>query len=215
MKKNPSYHHPDLRSALFAAARIELREYGPAFASLRRIAARAGVSHTAPYRHFENKDGLLGAMGWEGQAEFTSRLRRVRESVSGSAGDRLFRLGQEYLEFAGDSPEVFLLMFSETGIRAMGSHFPPDFMACVEKYDSFSVLETTVKECQAERLLDPRTDSGVLAMLIWSMIHGFALIEREGLAKHMGESRGYDLPSMRRSVLGALRGLIEAAARAP
>jgi AcrR family transcriptional regulator len=159
MKKTAAYHHPDLRSALFAAALlaaalIELREYGAAFASLRRIAARAGVSHAAPYRHFRNKDGLLAAMGWEGQAEFTSRMQRARESVSGSAINRLFRLGQAYLDFAGDNPEVFLLMFSETGMRAMKSHLPPDLKTSPEKYDSFSILETTVKECQAESLID-------------------------------------------------------------
>ena len=30
--------------------------------SLRRIAAACGVSHTAPYKHFQNKDDMLAAI---------------------------------------------------------------------------------------------------------------------------------------------------------
>ncbi|MBP8919352.1 MAG: TetR family transcriptional regulator, partial [Micropruina sp.] len=45
-----AYHHGDLRAALVASA-IEMLEGGEAY-SMRAVARRAGVSPTAPYRHF-------------------------------------------------------------------------------------------------------------------------------------------------------------------
>ena len=208
-KKNreDTYHRKDLKRTLMRAVRAELREYGAAMASLRRIAARAGVSHAAPYRHFKSKDGLLAALCWEGQADFTSRLRKAREGGT-SAADRLFRLGTAYLEFAKSEPEVFQLMFSETGHRAMGSNSPEDIESSFADYDSFAVLENAVKECQSEGILDPGENSGALAMMIWSFVHGFAFIQREGFAENMGGTRGLSGEATERLVLGVFRGLI-------
>src|SRR5688500_14140574 len=52
------YHHGDLPAALLAAAAAEIAEVGPAAMSLRKVAGRAGVSHTAAAHHFGDKRGL-------------------------------------------------------------------------------------------------------------------------------------------------------------
>ena len=202
-----TYHRKDLKRTLLRAVRAELREFGADFVSLRRISARAGVSHGAPYRHFKGKDGMLAALCWEGQAEFTAFLRLARKGGKLPA-DRLFRLGSAYLEFAGKNPEVFRLMFSETGKRVMSAHHPDDALKSRSEYDSFEVLESTVKECQSSGILDPREDSGALAMLIWSFIHGLAHLRREGFVSSMGASRGLDGETTEQLVMRAFRGLI-------
>jgi AcrR family transcriptional regulator len=202
-----AYHRKDLKRTLMRAVRAELREFGADSVSLRRIAARAGVSHAAPYRHYKGKDGILAALCWEGQAEFTACLRQAREAGR-SPADGLFRLGTAYLEFAGRNPDVFALMFSETGKRVMGAHHPEDATKPPSDYDSFEVLEATVRECQSAEVLDPGEHSGALAMLIWSFIHGFAHIRREGFASHLGATRGLDGETTERLVMRAFRGLI-------
>ena len=61
------YHHGDLRRALLDAAMALIEENGgPHGWSLREAARRAGVSPGAPYRHFEDKQALLVALGVEG-----------------------------------------------------------------------------------------------------------------------------------------------------
>jgi len=61
-----TYHHGALADAVRAAA-IELVERdGPAGLSMREVARKAGVSHTAPKHHFGSKQGLLTTLAIEG-----------------------------------------------------------------------------------------------------------------------------------------------------
>ena len=63
MRRPNPYHHGHLRETLLQAAIELIPELGPAGFTLREVARRAGVSHNAPYRHFEDKEELLAAVG--------------------------------------------------------------------------------------------------------------------------------------------------------
>ena len=52
----------NLRSRLVIAGLSELEKHGAADFSLRRVAKEAGVSCAAPYRHFKDKDELIGSV---------------------------------------------------------------------------------------------------------------------------------------------------------
>ncbi|NBS67250.1 MAG: TetR/AcrR family transcriptional regulator, partial [Betaproteobacteria bacterium] len=57
--KPTSYHHGNLREALLEAGLELLRKDGAESLGLRELARQAGVSRTAPYRHFESKEALI------------------------------------------------------------------------------------------------------------------------------------------------------------
>src|ERR671933_271680 len=62
------YHHGDLRRALIDTALAMVTEEGAWNFTLREVARRAGVSHAAPYNHFEDKLALLAevaALGFQ------------------------------------------------------------------------------------------------------------------------------------------------------
>ncbi|MCC2105214.1 MAG: helix-turn-helix transcriptional regulator, partial [Hyphomicrobiales bacterium] len=61
-----SYHHGDLRAALVAEGMRQLGGEGAGDLSLRGVARAVGVSATAVYRHFPDKDALLSAIAEEG-----------------------------------------------------------------------------------------------------------------------------------------------------
>lgn len=69
-----TYHHGDLRAACLRAARELLEEDGSAGLSLRAVARRAGVSATAPYRHFADRDALVSAVAAQGYRELAEHL---------------------------------------------------------------------------------------------------------------------------------------------
>jgi AcrR family transcriptional regulator len=189
-----SYHKIDLSRTLLDALRQELREHGPEDISLRRIAERAGVSHAAPYR--------------QGQAEFTSGLARAREGAPAVPAEKLFRLGFAYLDFARNNPEVFRLMFSAAGTRAMAANPPFDYAVAGARYDSFGVLLGTVGECQAAGALDPGEERMTLGLLIWSFVHGLAFISGEHLAGTPEKTAGLNPVAAETAAMKAFRSLV-------
>ena len=62
MTKEDTYHHKNLKEELIEAGITLVAKEGLEGFSLRKVAAVCGVSHTAPYSHFENKDVLLEEM---------------------------------------------------------------------------------------------------------------------------------------------------------
>src|SRR5688572_13586500 len=101
-KSKPSerYHHGDLRQALVDAVLVMVAERGDAGeVTLREVARRVGVSHNAPYRHFEDKDALLAAVATDGFHLLEAALRDARADVT-DAEERFVRTGLAYLAFA-------------------------------------------------------------------------------------------------------------------
>ncbi len=189
MPKKRSYHHPDLRQALLDGAVRLIREEGMREFSLRKLAKEVGVSHAAPYRHFENREAILATLMLEGHKRLRTSLLDARARRPGKAIDKLMAQGRAYLEFARKNPEYLSVMFSKEGMAAamsvgekLGGH--------QEDYDSFGVVEGTVKECQAEGSMDPRADAAALALLAWAEVHGLALLRNDGLIAGMSEMRG-------------------------
>ena len=103
-----SYHHGALRPALIAAARaLCSTRAAPTRSGLREAARRVGVSPTATYRHFRDKEALLAALAVEGFREFGAAL-----AASGRAPEPLSAMGAAYVDFALSRPGMFRLMFS-------------------------------------------------------------------------------------------------------
>ena len=104
------YHHGNLAAAALAAAEEEIARHGIAEASLRKVADRAGVSHTAVGKRFGDKAGLLAAVAAEG-------YRVLGEGLAAAAGD-MRAMGRAYVEFAVQRPALFSVMFQPTVYRA-------------------------------------------------------------------------------------------------
>ena len=60
-----AYHHGNLRFALIEAALDILDESGIDAVSIRQVAKRVGVAHSAPANHFKNKRALFTALAAE------------------------------------------------------------------------------------------------------------------------------------------------------
>ncbi|WP_299328373.1 TetR/AcrR family transcriptional regulator [Parasphingopyxis sp.] len=109
--KKQAYHHGDLRSALIATGLKLLETKAGGAIGLREVARETGVSATAVYRHFPDKDALMAALvdaGFE-------KLADAQEAAAAQhrKRDASFRaIGQAYVHFALAHPALFRLMTS-------------------------------------------------------------------------------------------------------
>src|SRR4051812_26098504 len=110
-RRKHSYHHGDLRRALLDAARVELHKVGVHELSLRSVARRAGVTHTAAYHHFADKDALLRRVAQEGFEKLDAAMAQEIEGAGADPVDRLVAAGRGYLAFAAADPQALRLMF--------------------------------------------------------------------------------------------------------
>jgi AcrR family transcriptional regulator len=176
-----TYRHGDLRAAGVEAAAALVEETGPGALSMREVARRTGVSHTAFYHHFPDKASLFAAVAEQGFAELT----RTMTAGAARADDPLARLhaiGVGYVTYALRHPGVFRLMFRPelTGIEGAG------VPAVVS--GSWELLRSTVQECQqAGFSKDEHLD--VLAILCWTSVHGLATLLLDGPLGPVGEGR--------------------------
>jgi AcrR family transcriptional regulator len=165
-KSRADYHHGDLRRALIETAVKTIAKHGADGLSLRRLAARAGVSPGAPYHHFSNRNELLASIAEEGFARLEAQLIAARDAAPHDASARLEALGLAYVTFAVSSPGYFQVMFhgdskssgpTEAGLRA------------------FHILRDAVVACQ-EAGQAPKEDATALVLVAWSAVHGFATL---------------------------------------
>ncbi|MBF9034109.1 TetR family transcriptional regulator [Rhodobacterales bacterium HKCCE2091] len=157
------YHHGDLRTALVVAGLEILETEGLTGLSLRAVAARVGVSHTAPKNHFAGFRGLCTAIATEG---FWRQSKAMRDDVGHAATgrDRLRAAISGYVRFALRSPALFELMFSTTLCD-------PEDPALAEAAGASRRILSGVADG-----LDRRegTESG--CMMLWSLAHGYATL---------------------------------------
>ena len=160
------YHHGDLRAALTAEARSLLEEQGPAL-SLRSVARRLGVSQTALYHHFADKDALLAAVATEGFRELERSTRAAR--LQDYPLDRRIRgLATGYVRFAEKQPELFKLMY---GSRRTNGTTDPALMQAATA--SFRALVDRITESVEEFHL-VHMEPVYAAMAFWALSLGLA-----------------------------------------
>src|SRR5687768_2506171 len=109
-KRADLYHHGDLRRALLEEALRTIQAHGVEHLTLRTVGDRLGVSRTALYRHFSDKQALLAAVGREGFRTLREALTEAWEQNGrGRAGFEA--MGRAYVHFAVTHPSHYRVMF--------------------------------------------------------------------------------------------------------
>lgn len=92
------YHHGDLRNTLIETGIELINEEGAGGFSLRKVAARCGVSHAAPYSHFKDVQQLMAAMADHVTEQFTFCLQASIEGQEDPMS-AMGELGTAYIAF--------------------------------------------------------------------------------------------------------------------
>ncbi|MFD9126582.1 TetR/AcrR family transcriptional regulator [Kitasatospora sp. NPDC059571] len=162
---NASYHHGDLRAACVRAARELLEEDGSAGLSLRAVARRAGVSPTAPYRHYADRDALVSAVAAEGYVELADHLAAAHPSPR--TPEDLAEVAVAYVRFALERPPMFRVMFAE-----------PCDPTNEERVAATAAIWEYVRGIVHG--VFPNSDPEALSTAVWAVVHGLAFLHLDG-----------------------------------
>ncbi len=163
------HHHGDLRNALIRAGIDILEDTGLSGLTLRKCAARAGVSHAAPAHHFDGVAGLKAAIAEEGFRLFRNYMLDARTNGPQDPLGRLNSIGRGYVRFGVDNPALFGLIFSFDWVTSV-QHGLQD--------DSARAYQVLRDSCAP--FVAPGEDPFVLETQVWSLIHGFTTLYLSG-----------------------------------
>ena len=195
------YHHGDLRGALIHTALGMVAEEGAWDFTLREVARRAGVSHMAPYNHFEDKAALLAevaALGFEALRQaLEAAARRRPRSARLAFGD----IAAAYVRFGVEHPAHYRLMFSAD--LAQKARYPAlgaaNAAAC-------SVLTGPLERGQASGPAQ-RLAIRDQALAAWSLVHGLTILLIDQRVSFLGVSTGEAEEYARRAGMALFEGL--------
>jgi len=129
--------------------------------SLRNVAQRVGVSATAAYRHFANKEEMLAEVAAYGLTGLEEALR-VADRRETDPLEALVAQGVAYVRYALSHPGIYRLMF---GTERLNRYEVLDQAG----QGTFQVLQRRIAEiCRP----DVQIEDAILGC--WSLVHGLA-----------------------------------------
>ena len=158
-----------LRDTILRTAVEHVAEHGPDSLSFRKLASDAGVSHQAPYHHFEDRRGVFRAIALEGFTLLSEALR----ATGGSTEDASEGMLEAYVGFALDHPGHFRVMFRSDLCEMEDA---PELHKVADA--TFDVL---LDQVRAE--LGPKAsikDIRARTTAKWALAHGLATLMIEG-----------------------------------
>jgi AcrR family transcriptional regulator len=170
------YHHGDLGAALIAKARELVAVQGAEQVSMREVAAKVGVSPSAVYHHFPDRDSLLAEVGKVIFDEIAASQILAMKPFLGSSviaiRKRFRALGLAYFEYAQSNPNLFRLCF--------GPLCQTDHESGKTSNQAWQMLVAGLDEMASVGLIAAgiRPD---IEILVWSAIHGYSMLVLDGL----------------------------------
>ena len=178
LKPRGTYHHGNLEAALIAAATAMVRANGAEHLSLRAVATEVGVSPSAAYHYYPDKDSLISGVGkelFEKLADLQVAALSQFPGKSAKAARARFRaLGRAYFDWASSEPNLFRLMFggfcsidfAEAQIKRKESRAWNLLSACLDDLQECGDIKKNVR---------PYGE-----ILSWSAVHGATALIVEG-----------------------------------
>lgn len=181
--KNETYHHPGLKQELINNGLLLLNKEGIENFSLRKVARMCGVSHTAPYKHFEDKDALINEIVSEVWKDFYSALSEAANAYPDNPPLQIVEIGKAYVKFMVENPEYLKFMFLSDNLV--------DIKIRENKFCGFEGSAFEIFKISAERYFKAiNLDKNLYlekTLSMWSMVHGTAILIAKGTIEYEGD----------------------------
>jgi AcrR family transcriptional regulator len=179
----------ELRQTIIEAALKIFVNEGYEKTSIRSIADSIEYSAGTIYLHFKDKDELLFAVHEVAFKQFFEKMAPL--ILITEPRERLLQMGQVYLRFAIENPELYGLMFMD---KAPMNCLEITDDAWVSGQMAHNLLKSTVAQC-FENEGHNEFEIDILTITVWSYIHGLSSLTIRDRFCIMNE-KGYDLSEM-------------------
>ncbi|SBS38619.1 Tetracycline repressor protein class A from transposon 1721 [Marinomonas spartinae] len=171
-----TYHHGDLKITLIQAASDLLHKEGANALSMRKLADIVGVSRTAPYHHFKDKNALLCAIAANGFEQQTERLRQLINQQDHSE-ETFKKYVFLYIHFAQQQSELYDLMYGRT---LWQTGIPNDSLKIASR-QAFKCWIDWVEALQKNGVLTSSNTPLRVGQATWASLHGLARFLIDGI----------------------------------
>lgn len=164
-----NYHHGDLKKQMILKGLELLNEKGIDGFSLRKIASMCNVSHTAPYKHFKDKEHLIKEIYNYVINEFDNSIINSLDNTL-NPEDLMVEIGKGYVRFMVDNPNYLKFLM-------INNHL---FSAKLEngdivnsKSNSFNIFKDNAIR-MFEYLGISREEYTINIITMWSIVQGIS-----------------------------------------
>lgn len=159
-----SYHHGNLRAELLEVAERVLREQGLDKVTLRELAREIGVSHTAPQRHFKNRQELLDAVAEQGFNQLGTLLQAELTTTKGDFFEQIRSSVLAFVRFATQNASLFELMNSSKHNDSYGTVMAASNVA-------FAPMITLIQDGQKQGVIEAG-DPEEIGLILYATLLG-------------------------------------------
>jgi len=165
------HHHGDLREALIMAGIEMLEDGGIEALSLRKCAAKAGVSHAAPAHHFNGLVSLKAAIIARCYHIFSETMLTHSRNAKAAPRSQLLAICEGYLAFCRAHEPLFQIMFQPKPEDLQ--QINPRILEELEKESTkaFIILQTACAPFAPVGAHEQGTE-----VMVWSLVHGYATL---------------------------------------
>lgn len=175
-KANSNYHHGNVKEALLSAAQNHIENNEGDMISLRALSKEVGVTPSAVYNHFADKNALILAIKVRIYQSFNIFFAEYCKDTE-SPDKSLIDMCLAYFHFSRKYPAQFRFIFSSPIPSEWSTHEIVDVSCrCIVKARSlvFAIHEQYQLHCSEEEVVNS-------TLLIWSQLHGIVTLRNSGL----------------------------------
>ncbi len=165
------------REAILDGAMAVFEKHGGLDAlSFRKLATEMGLSYSAPYRYFKNKDELVNALRARAYRWIESAMREATAGII-SPVDKLQVLARAYIEAGLQRPHRYALLFFNLDDTDVARH-SLEFRRA--KHDALDICTQVIAAAQKAGELPVHLDPLTASHLFWIGAHGLVSLELAG-----------------------------------
>ena len=187
-----------LRKQLLDVGMTELNEFGYHNFSVRRIAAKCGVSCAAPYKHFKDKPSFVSAILEHINESWTARQAAIIETYKGVWQRQIVEVCLEYIRFLVEVP------YFRSAIMLKDEGFDREFNRPRGRLSDAS--RALIDRCCREQGI-PESVKKAKVYITRSLIYGAALMFDNGEFEYNEENMAIVRSTIEREIASAIDGL--------